>query len=308
MHTREQVYKETLKYFAGDELAANVWIDKYCLKKNGDYLELTPDDMHRRLAKEFARIEQKYPNPMTEDEIYDLLKDFKYIVPQGSPMAGIGNNFTVSSISNCFVVHNEHDSYSAIMRTDEEQAHLMRRRGGVGSDISHLRPSGALAAGVPLGDDAGATLYMDRLSHTTREVQQDGRRGAKMISISSLHPDVEKFIDKKLVKGAVTGANISVRMYDEVMEAALNDRDIILRFPVETKVSPPDELKYGKLTHHKDAYFKRIKGKVLLDKLVYNAWKSAEPGCLFWDKILSESPARGYGAEWKERSTNPLAT
>lgn len=320
VYTREQVYEETLKYFGGDELATNVWIDKYCLKeKRGDgnvFLELTPDGMHRRLAREFARIESKYPNPMNEEEIYQLFKDFKYIVPQGSPMAGIGNNFVQTSISNCFVIGGQPDSYGGIMNLDEEGAQLMKRRGGVGNSMEVFRPSGAIANGTPLGPNAGMQLFMERYSNTTREVQQDGRRGARMLSIHVKHPDAEKFIDKKMVEGAVTGANVSVKITDEFKEACDNGTDFFQIFPVEYTMAnvannvDVDSLEYdvlyeGVKIDGEQTYYKKINPSRIQDKLVYNAWRSAEPGSLFWDKIISESPARGYGIVWKEISTNP---
>lgn len=273
MYTREEVLKESIKYFNGDELAANVWIDKYALKdSNRNLLELTPDDMHKRLSKEFARIESKYANGVSEEEIYSLLKDFKYIIPQGSPMAGIGNNYVLTSLSNCFVIAPTVDSYGGIMKTDQEQVQLMKRRGGVGHDLSNIRAIGSLANGMPLGNDTGVPLYMERFSNSTREVAQDGRRGALMLSININHPDADKFIDKKMDTSKVTGANISVKIDNKFMQNKESGRN-----------------------------------KELWSKITHNAWKSAEPGILFWDTILNESPARGYGDRWKESSTNPLA-
>lgn len=233
VYSREEAHKATLEYFNGDELATNVWIDKYALKNNGEYYEDTPDTMHRRLAKEFTRIEGKYPNPMSEEEIYQLLKGFKYLVPQGSPMAGIGNDFAKISLSNCFVIGGYPDSYGGILNADEEQSQLMKRRGGVGQDLSHLRPSGAKAGTVPLGENAGMSLYMERYSNSTREVQQDGRRGALMLSVSIKHPDAEKFIDKKMIEGSVTGANVSVKLTDEFMLACEEGRDFFQTFPID---------------------------------------------------------------------------
>lgn len=292
-YSREEVLKETLVYFQGDSLAANVWIDKYALKDaEGNIYEKTPDDMHRRLAKEFARIELKYPNPISEEEIYDLLKGFKYIVPQGSPMAGIGNNFVITSLSNCFVIPSAIDSYGGIMLTDQQQVQLMKRRGGVGHDLSNLRPQGSLANGTKLKGDTGMPLYMHRFSNSTREVAQDGRRGALMLSTSIKHPDANKFIDLKLDTTKVTGANVSVRITDEFMEAVKNDRKFTQQFPVDSETP---------------IMTKDINALDLWKKITYGAWKSAEPGVLFWDTILKESPARGYGAEWEEKSTNPLA-
>lgn len=318
IYTYDQVYEKTLEYFGGDTLAANVWISKYCLKdKDGNYYELTPDDMHHRLAKEFSRIEQKYPNPIPESEIYDLLKKFKYIVPQGSPMFGVGNDFSLSSLSNCYVVGNnqEADSYGSIMRTDEEIAQIYKRRGGCGLSLDHYRPSGAIANGDKLKGDAGSTLYMERFSHTTREVAQSGRRGALMESISIKHPDSEMFVDKKTQQGKVTGANISVKISDEFMEAgAKNDLDFYQTFPIDLDHGKLEEfsLGYNEIKEYWDikgnkGYIKRIRAKKLWNKIVHNAWKSAEPGLLFWDKILSESPANRYGESWKEISTNPCS-
>jgi len=313
----EQVEKSTKEYFAGDQMAANIWISKYCLRDSkGNLYELNPDDMHHRLASEFARIEKKYPNPLSEQEIYDLLKDFKYIVPQGSPMYGIGNNFSTTSLSNCFVIgsNGKADSYGSIMRTDEEQIQLMKRRGGVGHDLSHLRPSGATANNAVLGDNAGSTLYMERFSNSTREVAQDGRRGALMLSIDVRHPDTSKFIDIKLTEGKVTGANISVKITDEFMECVEGDGDFWQTFPVDLKIPLGKEyddiicnLKYNELTPIAGGYIQRIRAKELWNKIIINAHKSAEPGVLFWDKILSESPAGIYGEEWKEVSVNPCA-
>lgn len=291
--SREEAVEASIEYFNGDSLAANVWVDKYSLKDgDGNIYEKTPDDMHRRLAKEFARIESKYPNPLSEEEIYNLLKDFKYIIPQGSPMAGIGNDFVLTSLSNCFVIPSALDSYGGIMLTDQQQVQLMKRRGGVGHDLSNLRPQGTLANGAKLRGDTGMTLYMSRFSNSTREVAQDGRRGALMLSTSIKHPDADKFIDLKLDTSKVTGANVSVKITDEFMEAVKNNKKFVQQFPVNSD-SPI-------LTKEVDALS-------LWKKITYGAWKSAEPGVLFWDTILKESPARGYGAEWEEQSTNPLA-
>jgi len=325
MITKQEALGESQKYFDGDSLAAQVWMNKYALKnQKGELEEKTPEDMHRRLAKEFARIESKYPNPMREEEIFTLLKDFKYIVPQGSPMFGIGNDYQTASLSNCYVVGNnsEADSYGSIMRTDEEIAQIYKRRGGCGLTLDHYRPIGAMANGSVLKSDAGATLYMDRFSQTTKEVAQSGRRGALMISISVKHPDVEMFIDKKLKEGKVTGANISVKITDEFMQAVKSDKDFIQTFPIDLNISAHaafgemlhnKDFEYGKLydlqyendDEYKGCYAKVIKAKTLWDKAIHNAWQSAEPGVLFWDKILAESPAGSYGKEWKEISTNP---
>jgi ribonucleoside-diphosphate reductase alpha chain len=310
--TLEEVYSSTLEYFKEDELAANTWINKYALKdKEGNIYEKTPDDMHKRLAKEFARIEQKYPNPLTEDEIYNLLKDFRYIVPQGSPMHGIGNNFVLTSLSNCFVIGSTIDSYGGIMRADQEQVQLMKRRGGVGHDLSNVRPSGTTANNSVLGENAGMPLYMERFSNSTREVSQDGRRGALMLSVDVKHPDTGKFIDIKLKPGKVTGANISVRVSDEFMEAVKNDWDYIQCFPIDLDSDGAisnghDFQEYDKLYNLKDGrYAKKIKARKLWIKIVENAHKSAEPGVLFWDIITNESVASCYGEDWEEKSTNP---
>lgn len=290
-HTREEVFKKTLKYFNGDTLAANVWIDKYALKDSeGNIYELTPTDMHRRLASELARIESTYINPMSEQEIFDLIKDFKYIIPQGSPMAGIGNNFVITSLSNCFVVDSAIDSYGGIMHTDQEQVQLMKRRGGVGHDLSDIRPTGTSANGSILKGDAGMTLFMNRFSNSTREVAQDNRRGALMLSVHIKHPDAEKFIDMKLDTDKVTGANVSVKLDDVFMNSVFNETTYEQRFPI----SGPNPILQ-----------RVIDSKPLWDKIIHNAWKSAEPGVLFWDTILEESPARGYGKEWEEKGTNP---
>ena len=292
MYSRDEVIAATEEYFNGDKLAANVWTDKYCLKKNGYYLEKTPDDMHRRLAKEFARIEQNYANPISEEEIYHLLRNFKYIIPQGSPMAGIGNNNILTSISNCFVIPGAEDSYSGIMFTDQEQIQLMKRRGGVGHDISKLRPQGMLANGSKLQGDTGATLYMERFSNSTREVAQDNRRGALMLSMHVKHPDIERFIDKKMDTTKVTGANVSVKVDDFFMDAILENRQYKQQFPIKGVPQVTQS----------------INAKELWDKIIHNAWKSAEPGVLFWDTILEESPAAGYGEKWAETSTNPCVS
>jgi len=281
--TRKQVFETTLKYFDGDGLAANVWVDKYCLKNGDDYLELTPDDMHKRLAKEIARIEKKYPNPISEGEIYNLLKDFKYIVPQGGGMYGIGNN-VLSSLSNCFVIGSDIDSYGNILLTDQEQVQLMKRRGGVGHDLSHIRPRG-FRVNNSAESSSGVTPFMERYSNSTEEVAQNGRNGALMLSIDVAHPDAEEFVDIKTDTSKVTKANVSIKASEEFMDAALSN-------------GLYDKVFKGKVV-------KQEKAKPLFDKLVKNAWKSAEPGLLFFDRILSESPARGYGKEWKEVSTNP---
>jgi len=292
-YSREEVFEKTLKYFKGDELAANVWINKYALKDSDNRLyELTPDDMHRRIAKEIARIEKRYQNPMTEDQVFELLKDFKYIVPQGSPMAGIGNNFQIGSLSNCFVIGNDSnsDSYGGIMKIDEEQVQLMKRRGGVGHDLSGIRPKGSPVKNSAL-TSTGLIPFMERYSNSTREVAQDGRRGALMLSVSIKHPDAESFIDAKMVEGKVTGANISVRIHDDFMEAAINNTTYKQQYPIGSK---------------NPTFVKEINAKDLWNKIVHNAWKSAEPGILFWDTIERESIPDCYAElGFKTTSTNP---
>ena len=290
---QDEVLKKATEYFKGDELAASVWMNKYSLKDSkGRIYELTPDDMHRRLAREVARIEKKYPNPMSEEEVYQLFRDFRYIIPQGSPMAGIGNNFQVSSLSNCFVIGNdrESDSYGGIMKTDEEQVQLMKRRGGVGHDLSHIRPKGSPVKNSAL-TSTGVVPFMERYSNSTREVAQDGRRGALMLSISIKHPDSEKFIDAKMEKGKVTGANVSVKIDDEFMQAVVDNKPYVQQFPV----------------HSDDpAWTKEINAVELWEKIIRNAWKSAEPGVLFWDTILRESLPDSYSdLGFTTVSTNP---
>jgi ribonucleoside-diphosphate reductase alpha chain len=324
MYKREQVYKEALEYFNGDELAANVWIDKYSLKEpipdtdDFKFHELSPTDMHWRLAKEFARIEKKYPNPMSVEEIFELIKDFKYIVPQGSPMAGIGNDFAISSISNCLVIGDHPDSYGGILAADEEQAQLMKRRCGVGNSMDVFRPSGAIAGASPLGPNAGAPLYMERFSNTTREVQQDGRRGALMLAMDARHPDIDKFIDKKMEQGKVTGANVSVKLRNEFIEMVEQGKDFWQTHPVQFSIEQVtgtleydkdfveyDKLYQGEVIDGIQTYYKKVRPEKIWERIIHNAWASAEPGILFWDQILNESPARGYGEAWRETATNP---
>ncbi len=289
----EDVQKASTVYFKGDTLAANVWINKYALKNSANQLfELTPDDMHRRLAKEIARVETKYPNPLSEEEIYFLLKDFRYIVPQGGPMAGIGNNFQISSLSNCFVIGNKgnSDSYGGIMKIDQEQVQLMKRRGGVGHDLSHIRPTGSPVKNSAL-TSTGIVPFMERYSNSTREVAQDGRRGALMLSISSKHPDAEMFIDAKLEQGKVTGANVSVKIDDEFMNAVKNNTPYVQQFPVN---SPEPKFQ------------KEIDAMHLWNKIIHNAWRSAEPGVLFWDTIKREAVPDCYAdLGFATVSTNP---
>jgi ribonucleoside-diphosphate reductase alpha chain len=291
---KQDVEKATLQYFKGDELATDVWIRKYCLKDETNYYELTPDDMHRRIAKELARIEAKYSNGLTEDQIYETIKDFKRIIPQGSPMSGIGNDFQVVSLSNCFVIGNrgQSDSYGGILKIDQEQIQLMKRRGGVGHDLSFIRP-----AGTPVKNSAitstGVVSFMERYSNSTKEVAQDGRRGALMLSASIKHPDAEAIIDAKMTQGKVTGANVSIRIDDAFMNAAINNEKYVQRYPVDADIF---EAKFTK----------EIDANKLWKKIIHNAWKSAEPGILFWDKIISESIPDCYADEgFTTVSTNP---
>ena len=292
-YTQDEAFDASLIYFKGDDLAARVWINKYALKdSDGNIYERTPDDMHRRIAHEIARIEAKYPNPMKEEEIFDLIKNFKYIVPQGSPMAGIGNPFQIASLSNCFVIGTDgkSDSYGGILKIDQEQVQLMKRRGGVGHDLSHIRPKGSPVKNSAL-TSTGLVPFMERYSNSTREVAQDGRRGALMLSVSINHPDAEDFIDAKMEQGKVTGANVSVRMDDAFMKAVENNDNYTQKFPI----------------HSKDPKFsKEIKASQLWNKIVHNAWKSAEPGILFWDTIINESVPDCYAdLGYKTVSTNP---
>lgn len=292
-YTFEQAFNESVKYFDGDELAAKVWVSKYALKDSfGNIYELTPADMHRRLANEFARIENKYPNPLSAQEIYELLDGFKYVVPQGSPMAGIGNNFQTGSLSNCFVVglDGHPDSYGSIMKVDEEQVQLMKRRGGVGHDLSDLRPKGMPVKNSAL-TSTGLVPFMERYSNSTREVAQDGRRGALMLTVAIKHPDSERFIDAKLEQGKITGANVSVKIDDDFMNSVEREEKYTCQFPI-----------YGSDPQVKT----EINAKALWDKIVYNAWKSAEPGVLFWDTILRESVPDCYAdLGFQTVSTNP---
>lgn len=290
--TYKEAFDASLDYFKGDELAANVWINKYALKDSfGKIYERTPDDMHRRLAREFARIEKKYPNPVRERELYELLKDFTYIVPQGGPMSGIGNNFQIVSLSNCFVIGAlDADSYGGIMKTDEEQVQLMKRRGGVGHDLSHIRPSGSPVMNSAL-TSTGIVPFMERFSNSTREVAQDGRRGALMLTLSIRHPDAEHFIDAKMDGTKVTGANVSVRVDDAFMDAAVQGKPYMQQFPVDAK-NPKT--------------IKTIDAKELWNKIVHNAWKSAEPGVIFWDTVTRESVPDCYAdLGFTTISTNP---
>ncbi|MEW5845925.1 MAG: adenosylcobalamin-dependent ribonucleoside-diphosphate reductase [Bacteroidota bacterium] len=291
-YTFEEAYEASIKYFKGDEMAAKVWVSKYALKDSfGTIYEQTPDDMHWRLAREIARIERKYPNPMSEEEVYLLLKDFRYIVPQGGPMTGIGNKFQIASLSNCFVIGNNNaDSYGGIMKVDEEQVQLMKRRGGVGHDLSHIRPKGSPVLNSAL-TSTGVVPFMERYSNSTREVAQDGRRGALMLSISIKHPDAEKFIDAKMEQGKITGANVSVKIDDEFMRAAIEGKPYVQQYPID---SPNPKFR------------QEIIAAELWKKIVHNAWKSAEPGILFWDTIIRESVPDCYAdLGYKTVSTNP---
>lgn len=292
-YSQDEAFNASLSYFNQDDLAARVWLNKYALKDSeGNIYELTPNDMHQRIAKELARVEKKYANPLSEEAIFDLIKDFKYIVPQGSPMAGIGNPYQIASLSNCFVIGNagDSDSYGAVMKIDQEQVQLMKRRGGVGHDLSHIRPKGSPVNNSAL-TSTGIVPFMERYSNSTREVAQDGRRGALMLSVSINHPDSEDFINAKLEQGKVTGANVSVRIDDAFMEAVKNDTEYTQKYPIfssQPKVS------------------KTIDANSLWKKIVHNAWKSAEPGILFWDTIINESVPDCYAdLGYKTVSTNP---
>ena len=288
----DEIMKSSVDYFGGDELAANVWMNKYALRDEDKIYELNPDMMHHRLASEFARIEQNYPNPMSEETIYGLLKDFKYVIPQGSPMSGIGNDFQVVSLSNCFVIGNSgaSDSYGGIMKIDQEQVQLMKRRGGVGHDLTHIRPSGSPVKNSAL-TSTGIVPFMERYSNTTREVAQGGRRGALMLSISIKHPNAEQFIDAKLEQGKITGANVSVKITDEFMDCVRSGKPFVQQYPVD---SPTPMVS------------KEVDARALWNKIIHNAWASAEPGVLFWDTILRESVPDCYADfGYRTVSTNP---
>lgn len=292
-YTYEEALKSSVDYFKGDELAAQVWLNKYALKDSYGYIyEINPDHMHRRMAREIARVEAKYPKAYSEDEIYQVLKNFKFIVPQGGPMTGIGNDFQIVSLSNCFVIGNNgaSDSYGSIMKIDQEQVQLMKRRGGVGHDLTNLRPTGAPVLNSAL-TSTGVVPFMERYSNSTREVAQDGRRGALMLSISIKHPDAEKFIDAKMDGTKVTGANVSVKIDDDFMKAAINKTPYVQQFPVDSKTPRVKQ---------------EIDATALWNKIVHNAWKSAEPGILFWDTVIRESIPDCYSdLGFKTVSTNP---
>ena len=288
----EDVYKKSVDYFNGDELAAKVWASKYALKDSfGNIFEETPDDMHKRIASEIARIEKNYSNPLSFEQIYELIKGFKYIVPQGSPMSGIGNNYQVGSLSNCFVIglDGEPDSYGGIIKIDEEQVQLMKRRGGVGHDLSHIRPKGSPVKNSAL-TSTGLVPFMQRYSESTREVAQDGRRGALMLTVSIKHPDSESFIDAKMEQGKITGANVSVRIDDDFMNAVVENHPYVQQYPISGE----------------PVYSKEVDASQIWKKIVHNAWKSAEPGVLFWDTIVRESVPDCYAdLGFKTISTNP---
>lgn len=292
-YTFEEAFKASLDYFTGDELAAKVWVSKYALKDGfGNIYEKSPEDMHHRLAREIARVEKKYPNPLSEEELFGLFDHFRYIVPQGSPMTGIGNDYQIASLSNCFVIglDGPADSYGAIIRVDEEQVQLMKRRGGVGHDLSHIRPKGSPVKNSAL-TSTGLVPFMERYSNSTREVAQDGRRGALMLTVSIKHPDSEAFIDAKMVEGKVTGANVSVKIDDEFMNAAVNGVSYEQKYPIDSDTP---------------LYKKEISASALWKKIIHNAWKSAEPGVLFWDTILRESVPDCYAdLGFRTVSTNP---
>ena len=292
-YTFDEAFKASLDYFTGDELAAKVWVNKYALKDAfGNIYEESPNDMHHRLASEIARVEKKYPNPLSEQELFDLFDHFRYLVPQGSPMTGIGNDYQIASLSNCFVIglDGQADSYGAIIRIDEEQVQLMKRRGGVGHDLSHIRPKGSPVKNSAL-TSTGLVPFMERYSNSTREVAQDGRRGALMLSVSIKHPDSEAFIDAKMTEGKVTGANVSVKIDDDFMNAAVNGGTYKQQYPIDSD-SP--------------VYVKDIDASGLWKKIIHNAWKSAEPGVLFWDTILRESVPDCYAdLGFRTVSTNP---
>ena len=292
-YSYDDAFNASLDYFNGDELAARVWVNKYAVKDSfGTIFEKSPEDMHWRIANEIARIEGKYANPMAAQEIFELLDHFKYIVPSGSPMTGIGNDHQIASLSNCFVIgmDGKADSYGGIIRIDEEQVQLMKRRGGVGHDLSHIRPKGSPVKNSAL-TSTGLVPFMERYSNSTREVAQDGRRGALMLSVSIKHPDAEAFIDAKMTEGKVTGANVSVKIDDEFMKAVTENKEYIQQYPIDSQ---------------NPIYSKSINASELWNKIIHNAWKSAEPGVLFWDTIRRESIPDCYAdLGFETVSTNP---
>ena len=292
-YTYDDAFKASLDYFNGDELAARVWVNKYAVKDSfGNIYEKSPEDMHWRIANEIARVESKYENPMSAQEVFDLLDHFRYIVPSGSPMTGIGNDHQIASLSNCFVIgmDGKADSYGGIIRIDEEQVQLMKRRGGVGHDLSHIRPKGSPVKNSAL-TSTGLVPFMERYSNSTREVAQDGRRGALMLSVSIKHPDAEAFIDAKMTEGKVTGANVSVKIDDEFMQAVTEQKPYMQKYPIDSK---------------EPIYTKEIDANSLWNKIIHNAWKSAEPGVLFWDTIQHESIPDCYAdLGFETVSTNP---
>lgn len=292
-YSYEEAVQQARQYFKGDDLAATVWVSKYALKDSwGKIFESSPDQMHDRIAGELARIEAKYPNPLSKNDIMELLHNFKYVVPQGGPMTGVGNDLQIASLSNCFVIGHEKpaDSYGGIIRIDEEQVQLMKRRGGVGHDLSHIRPTGSPVLNSAL-TSTGIVPFMERYSNSTREVAQDGRRGALMLSLSIKHPDAERFIDAKTEQGKVTGANISVKIDDQFMEAVINGKSYEQKFPINSK---------------EPIYRSQIDARTLWNKIIHNAWQSAEPGILFWDTIIRESVPDCYAdLGFRTVSTNP---
>ncbi len=293
IYSYDEACEASLRYFKGDELAARVWVNKYAMKDSlGNLYEKTPEDMHRRIVSELARVESQYPNPLSEETLFRLLDGFRYIVPQGSPMTGIGNDYQIASLSNCFVIGLEGsaDSYGAIIRIDEEQVQLMKRRGGVGHDLSHIRPKGSPVKNSAL-TSTGLVPFMERYSNTTREVAQDGRRGALMLSVSIKHPDAESFIDAKMTEGKVTGANVSVKIDDAFMQAVVDEKPYRQQYPIDADAP---------------AYTKEVNAVALWKKIIHNAWKSAEPGVLFWDTIIRESVPDCYAdLGYRTVSTNP---